>query len=553
MKKEKNTTEIIDKKKIRAIQENTYGGIFKLRSDIDNSTYQLFQRLEQSPSGEVKEIFKRNNKQIEIEISYTKTKDKKISRTTADTEILLAALLTQNKFDNTITNITLKDLLFYLNKEYSKQNYERLKMDLKILKTMNRNIIAEDLDEVDKKKAPKKSKIKMQSIVIDDLQLDSRSRSENYIVLSKSFVDRVKEKFIIHLPPKEVFFRLNSNEKNVCERLITLLRPRGRGDERDFGLTYIRKSLDDFTTEILGHKYKYTHKKKEVINRVLKNLGFLVKSFSFEKEKSKRRVMVTVNFFSYDEYIKRVDELRKESKYYEEVELFPKEEMLKIEQSKPQIYYDLLDAGVSEAKLKWVFEKGFEVIKENKLGVIREYEEKELSFLDYLKAKYYIARLYADKERNRGTTVKFEAVFLTAVTTNWSNSKEEEKAKAQKALNERIEKQSKINELENRKSAIDDKWEKIINPKIDEMIKKNPKLLDDIVNGEIKETGVFVAGITLKYETNFENYENHLLFKYKVISLFKIHHKDIVQLQREREKEIAVVEEEIIKLKQAQS
>ena len=539
------------KKERKEIQENTFGGIFKLRSDIDNSTYQLFQRLEQSPTGEIKEQFTRNNRRIDIELSYTKTKDRKISRTTADAELLLAALLTQNKFDPTITNITLKDLLFYLNKEYSKQNYERLKMDLKILKTMNRNIIAEELSDNDDKKAPKQSKIKMQSVVIDDLNLDSRSRGENYIVLSKTFVERVKEKFIIHLPPKEVFFKLSSNEKNVCERLITILRPRGRGEERGFGFLFLKKSLDDFTTEILGHKYKYTHKKKEVITRVLKNLSFLVKDFSFEKEKSKRRVHVLINFYAYDEYIRNVEALRKESKFYEVIELFPKEEMIRMEQSKPQIYFELLEAGVSDSKLNWVFEKGFDVIKVNKNQVINEYEGKEFTFNDYVKAKYQIAKLFSDREKNRGTSVNFEAVFLSALQENWSNIKEEEKEKAQKALNKKIERQNIIKALEKKKEAIESKWEQIFNPKIDEMIKRNPKLLDDIVNKEVKENGEFLSGISLKYDTHLENYENHYLFKYRIISLFKSQNKEINLLQKEKEKEISSVEEEISKLKQA--
>jgi hypothetical protein len=537
------------KKEIKAIQENTYGGKFRLRQDIDNSTYLLFQKLEQSDSGELKETFTRNNKSIDIEISYTKTKDKKISRTTADAEILLAALLTQNKFDPTISNITLKDLLFYLNKEYSKQNYERLKMDLKILKTMNRSIIAEETEEEDDHKTPPKSKFRMQSMIIDELHLDSRSRRENYIILSKSFVERVKQKFIIHLPPKEVFFKLNSNEKNVCERLILLLRPRGRGEERDFGLTYLRKSLDDFTTEILGHKYKYTHKKKEVITKVLKNLNFLVKNFSFEKEKSKRRIFILIEFYSYDEYIKKVDEIKKESKYYEEVELFPKEEMLKIEQSKPQIYYDLLDSGVSEAKLKWIFEKEFEIIKENKNQVIQEYQEKELSFIDYLKAKYYVARLYSDREKNKGATVNFEAIFLTAIQTNWSNIKSEEKQKEQKSLNERIEKQKKIKELEKRIDIIEQRWDNIIVAEVEAMVEKNPEIVEKVVKKEIEERGEVPMNLSSKNATPLESFRSSHFYKYAIVALVAKSYPKIASIKSNRDNEIAPLEEELNNLK----
>lgn len=530
--------------KKKDIQENTFGGIVKLRQDIDNSTYQLFQRLEKSPNGEVIDTFINGNKKIEIEISYTKTKDKKVSRTTADTEILLAALLTQNNFDNTITNITLKDLLFYLNKEYSKQNYERLKMDLKILKTMNRNIIAEEIDEINEGKAPKKYKMKMQSIVIDDLQLDSRSRKENYIKLSDSFVSRVKEKFIIHLPPKEVFFALNSNEKNVCERLIAILRPRGHGAERKFGLSVLKKSLDDFTTEILGHKYKYTHKKKEVIKIVLHNLNFLVKDFDFQKEKARRKIYVVLWFYTYEEYIQNVDKLRKESKYYEDLGLFPKEELQKMERDKPQIFYDLKTEGVSEAKINSILEKEFNSLKENKEAIIQAYEDRGLTFLDYVKAKFYIAKLYSDREVRKGNPVSFEAIFVKAIQYNWENKKLEETEKREKAVDARKEKEKKLKELEKKKAAIYDKWSKIIDPAINEIISKNPSLIDEIIT-ELKKENQFYLSTYDNSKTGLENYKNKMFIRVAVDSKITERYKKIKKLADERDKETEAVKKEM--------
>lgn len=535
--------------KKKEIQENTYGGIVKLRQDIDNSTYQLFQRLEKSPSGEIKDTFINNNKKVEVEISYTKSQGKKISRTTADLEILLASLLTQNNFERKIDNLTLKDLLFYLNKEYSKQNYERLKMDLKILKTMNRNIIAEEFDEDGNvKDAPKRSKIKMQSIVIEELQLDSRSRRENWITLSTSFVERVKEKFIVHLPPKEVFFKLNSNEKNVCERLITILRPRGRGAERKFGLIYLKKTLDEFTTEILGHKYKYTHKKKEVIKKVLENLSFLVRDFSFEKEKSKRKIYVIIKFFTYEEYIENVEKLRRESKYFEELELFPKEELEIMEQEKPQIFYDIVNEGVSEVKLNSILRREFEAVKVNREELKREYEEKELRFTDYLKAKYIIAKLYADKEVKAGNDVNFEAIFMKAVQNNWENRVLAENEKREKQAKEKKAKEVKISALEKRKKEVEEKWSKIIEPAIEGIVSRNPEIVGEIWE-EIESSRDWKNPSYDKNLTPMENYRNKIFIKYEIDAKIIEKYNKVKVIAEEKGKEVSAIEEEIKSVK----
>lgn len=535
--------------KNKEIQENTFGGIVKLRQDIDNSTYQLFQRLEESPTGEIIDTFISGNKKIEIEISYNKTPDKKVSRTTADLEILLAALLTQNNFDRTISNITMKDLLFYLNKEYSKQNYNRLKIDLKILKTMNRNIIAEEFEEIGDAKAPKKHTIRMQSIVIEELLMDSRSRKVNWIRVSETFVDRVKEKFIVHLPPKEVFFSLNSNEKNVCERLIAILRPRGRGQERKFGLTVLRKTLDDFTIEVLGHKYKHTQKKKEAIIKVLNNLNFLVKKFTLEKEKSRRHIYVTLYFFSYDEYIQNVERLRKDNESYEEIEKFPKAEINdKNDRNNPQIYYDILNEGVSETKINSILDKEFEIIKENKEAVEKSYIDKELDFISYLKAKYIIAKLYADKEKVKGSIVSFEAVLMRALQYNWGNKQLEESERKHQNATVRKEREEKINFLENKKIGITEKWNNEIEPAIKEIIDNNPGIVDEILNGLIRDQEFYLPTYDTS-KTALENYQSKMFIRAAVDENITRKYKNIKTLTTERDKEIEIVNKEISEIR----
>lgn len=513
------------------VQNNSFGGIIKLRQDIDNSTYQLFQRLEESPTGEIVYQIEKDNKKVSIELSYSKTPDRKVSRTTADLEILLASLLTQNEYNRVITNITMKDMLEYLNRESSAQNYERLKNDLKVLKTLDRTIVIEEYNDIKDNKPPKRQKIKMQSMVIEELELDSRSPHSNKIVLAETFVERVKNRFFIHLPPKQVFFALSSNAKNVCERLITILRPVGRGNDRKFSLQSLKKTTEDFTTEILGYNYKYNHKRKEAIVSVLNQLNFLVQSYHFEKDKVRRNTYIILNFYKYEEYINNIKTIEgiKYRTTEEDTDLNKTEDKIN-EINDTVLYYELIQADISESKAFKIIKMNFDCIKNNRDEIEKSYIEIGLTFEDYVREKLSVVNDYVKRKKENHEHVNVEALLIKALQENWQNNhvNEEKKQQAEQVRLQELKFQEK--QIEERIEVIRSHYESKIQNKIEKIIESEPEEIEKIIEDLKNNNSLYTYNNSL---TPLENYRTKILVRSSINSVMATKYNSIAELYEE--------------------
>ncbi len=521
------------------VKNNSFGGIIKLRQDIDNSTYQLFQRLEESPTGEIVYQIEKDNKKVSIELSYSKTPDRKVSRTTADLEILLASLLTQNEYDRVITNITMKDLLEYLNRESSAQNYERLKNDLKVLKTLDRTIVIEEFNDITDNKPPKRQKIKMQSMIIEELDLDSRSPHSNKIVLAETFVERVKNRFFIHLPPKQVFFALSSNAKNVCERLITILRPVGRGNDRRFSMHTIKKTIEDFTSEIIGYNYKYNHKRKEVINNVLNQLDFLVQNYTFEKDKVRRNTYIIVNFYKYEEYMANIKNIEgvKYRSTDDESEIH-KSENIAGEMNDTVLYYELIQADISESKAAKIIKMDFNCIKSNSAEIEKSYYDNGLTFEDYVREKITVVNDYAKRKKENKEPVNIEALLIKALQENWQNNHvaEEKKQQAEQIKIQQMKAQEK--QLEERIEVIKVHYESKIQNKVEKIIENEPETIEKIILELKNNNSIHTYNDTL---TPLENYQNKIIVRGVINGIMASKYNTIAELYEEMAAKIELV------------
>ena len=125
-----------------------------IKQDLAEPNYRFFQLLAESENGLIEEEKIINGKKLKIKCSY-KTQLGQISRTTADLQILLAALVRQNGYKEKIEDISQKDLLFYLNKEPGIKNYKRLRTDLELLMSLSINIESDDKNEIKVNKTKK--------------------------------------------------------------------------------------------------------------------------------------------------------------------------------------------------------------------------------------------------------------------------------------------------------------------------------------------------------------------------------------------------------------
>jgi hypothetical protein len=514
-----------------------------IKQDLAEPNYRFFQLLAESENGLIEEEKIINGKKLKIKCSY-KTQLGQISRTTADLQILLAALVRQNGYKEKIEDISQKDLLFYLNKEPGIKNYKRLRTDLELLMSLSINIESDDKKDLtaNRKKENSNDEAIGYPVVIVKYKLKKYQRKDNYIVCAEEFVNQVKNKYIIPLPPKEVFFKLNTPTKYVCERLIARLQPKGIGKGRKFKSQKLEFDIDYFASEILGYQYKRAHSKRNTTNSVLKELDFLVKDFKIEKMKAGGQYKVHIWFYPYYDYKTNVEQKRNESKYYED-ELFPKEEIVQMEKDKPTIFHSLINEGVSERKANIFLNSDFDIIDNQEIRdkVISEFKEKELSFFNYIESKLAVAKIYKDKKLRMGEEVSFEGVISVALRDNWEDSNQKIKAKKEKINTEKKEKEEKTKAIEKNKDEIFNKWEKIIRPEINKIIDQNPEIVGEL-HTEIEESRDWRNPLYDVNLTPLENYKTKMLIRADIDAKIIERNDKLKEIIEQRDKELAEIE-----------